>query len=186
MHPRAKKIANSFNDASVGRMAKGNERDFSTVPLFHYTTVEALFGIIKTETFWFTSVYHMDDDAELSFGFGISNSLLSAALQREDANVKRFLKPLVDDVGFARMKARIELYCQLWSKGRSEAMEGLRCRRSRRVIGTGAEILFLGEVGGLQARGKDVFREGPVRRGCCKRAPRRSRGQRHLFGQAGA
>jgi hypothetical protein len=110
MHPRAKKIADSFNDASVGRMAKGNERDFPTVPLFHYTTVEALFGIIKTETFWFTSVYRMDDDAELSFGFGISNSLLSAALQREDANVKRFLKPLVDDVGFARMKARIEFY----------------------------------------------------------------------------
>jgi hypothetical protein len=110
MSPRAKKIADSFNDASIGRIAKGNERDFPTAPLFHYTTVEALFGIIKTETFWFTSVYHMDDDAELSFGFGISNSLLSAALRREDANVKRFLKPLVDDVGFARMKARIEFY----------------------------------------------------------------------------
>jgi hypothetical protein len=23
------------------------------------------------QTFWFTSVYHMDDDQELSFGFGI-------------------------------------------------------------------------------------------------------------------
>jgi hypothetical protein len=72
MHARAKKIADFFNNASIGRMAKGNERDFPTAPLFHYTTVEALFSIIKTETFWFTSVYHMDDDAELSFGFGIS------------------------------------------------------------------------------------------------------------------
>jgi hypothetical protein len=110
MHPRANKIASSFNGASIRRMAEKNERDFPTAPLFHYTSVEALFSIIQSETFWFTSVYHMDDDAELSFGFRVSNALLSAALQREDANVKRFLKQLVDDVGFARMKARIEFY----------------------------------------------------------------------------
>jgi hypothetical protein len=29
----------------------------------------------------------MDDDQELSFGFGVSHVLLAAALEREDANV---------------------------------------------------------------------------------------------------
>lgn len=87
MHRRAEKLADRFNLASTQRMAKGNERGAPTGPLFHYTSVAALEGIVTSETFWFTSVYHMDDDQELSFGFGISHDLLAAALAREDANV---------------------------------------------------------------------------------------------------
>jgi hypothetical protein len=110
MHRRAKKLAEKFNDASTRRMADENARGAPAGPLYHYTTVDALFGIIKSETFWFTSIYYMDHDQDLSFGFGASHSLLSAALQREDVHVKTFLKPLVDDLGFARIKARFEFY----------------------------------------------------------------------------
>jgi hypothetical protein len=110
MHLRAKKLADKFEGASVRRMAQGNERGAPTEPLFHYTTADALLAIIGSETFWFTSVYHMDDDQELSFGFGISHSLLSAAMEREDLHVKTFLKPLVEDVGFDRIKKRFEFY----------------------------------------------------------------------------
>jgi hypothetical protein len=110
MHRRAEKLADRFNLASVHRMAKGNGRDAPTQPLFHYTSVAALAAIIGSETFWFTSVYHMDDDQELSFGFKISHSLLAAALEREDANVKVFLKPVVEDIGFSRIRNRFEFY----------------------------------------------------------------------------
>jgi DUF2971 family protein len=110
MHSRAEKLTDRFNLASVRRMARGNERNAPTEPLFHYTSAAALAAIIASETFWFTSVYHMDDDQELSFGFGISHSLLVAALEREDANVKVFLKPLVEDVGFSRIRNRFEFY----------------------------------------------------------------------------
>lgn len=110
MHRRAQKLADRFNLASMHRMAKGNERGAPTEPLFHYTSAAALSAINGSETFCFTSVYHMDDDQELSFGFGISHSLLAAALQREEANVKVFLKPLVEDVGFSRIRNRFEFY----------------------------------------------------------------------------
>jgi DUF2971 family protein len=110
MHRRAEKLAERFNQASTQRMAKGNERGAPTEPLFHYTSVAALSAIIASETFWFTSVYYMDDDQELLFGFGISHALLAAALEREDANVKVFLKPLVEDVGFTRIRNRFEFY----------------------------------------------------------------------------
>lgn len=110
MHRRAEKLADRFNQASMLRMAKGNERCAPTEPLFHYTSVAALAAIVASETFWFTSVYHMDDDQELLFGFGISHALLAAALEREDANVKIFLKPLVEDVGFTRIRNRFEFY----------------------------------------------------------------------------
>jgi hypothetical protein len=58
-----------FNAASVKRMARANAKDSPTQPLFHYTTEQAFYSIIQSETFWFTSIYYMDDDAELSFGF---------------------------------------------------------------------------------------------------------------------
>ncbi|WPO43183.1 DUF2971 domain-containing protein [Tardiphaga sp. 42S5] len=110
MHRRAEKLADRFNQASVLRMAKGNERGAPTEPLFHYTSVAALEAIIASETFWFTSVYHMDDDQELSFGFAISHALLAAALEREDVNMKVFLKPLVEDMAFSRIRDRFEFY----------------------------------------------------------------------------
>lgn len=116
MHRRAEKLADRFNFASVQRMAKGNERGAPTESLFHYTSTAALAGIIASETFWFTSVYHMDDDQELSFGFGISHALLKAALEREDANVRVFLKPLVEDVGLTRIRNRFEFYSASFGK----------------------------------------------------------------------
>lgn len=110
MHRRAEKLADRFNQASTLRMAKGNERGAPTEPLFHYTSAAALEAIVASETFWFTSVYHMDDDQELLFGFGISHALLAAALEREDANVKVLLKPVVEDIGFKRIRDRFEFY----------------------------------------------------------------------------
>ena len=110
MHRRAEKLAERFDQASTQRMAKGNEREAPTEPLFHYTSVAALSAIIASETFRFTSVYHMDDDQELSFGFEISRALLAAAQEREGPQCEDFFKPLVEDVGFSRIRNRFEFY----------------------------------------------------------------------------
>src|SRR6266436_317861 len=110
MNRQAQKLVTKFNAASIGRMARGNAKDAPTQPIFHYTTEQALYSIIQSETFWFTSIYYMDDDAELSFGFGVSHALLSAAIKRGDVLTNRFLKPLVDDYKFEKIKARFEFY----------------------------------------------------------------------------
>jgi hypothetical protein len=110
MNPQAEKLVAKFNAARIRRMTRGNEKNAPTHPLFHYTTEQASFSIIKSETFWFTSIYHMDDPEELSFGFGVSHSLLSAALEREDVLTKVFLKPLVDDYNFEKIKDRFGFY----------------------------------------------------------------------------
>jgi hypothetical protein len=65
MDRKAQKLLNRFGDASIRRMAQSNAKEAPTQPLFHYTTEAALYSILKSETFWFTSIYHMDDDAEL-------------------------------------------------------------------------------------------------------------------------
>lgn len=110
MNRRAEKLVAKFNKACLRRMADRNAKGVPTQPLFHYTSEQALFGIIGSNTFWFTSIYHMDDDQELSFGFGVSHTLLSAAMRREDVHAKTFLKPIVEDYKFERIKARFEFY----------------------------------------------------------------------------
>jgi hypothetical protein len=52
----------------------------------------------------------MDDKVELSFGFGISHDLLSAALKREGVLTQTFLKPIVEDFKFETIKARFAFY----------------------------------------------------------------------------
>jgi hypothetical protein len=115
MNRQAQKLVKKFNGASIYRMARGNAKDAPTQPLFHYTTEQALYSIIRSETFWFTSIYCMDDDAELSFGFGVSHDLLSAAMERDDLT-KRFLKPLVDDYKFDKIRARFEFYSAIFGQ----------------------------------------------------------------------
>jgi hypothetical protein len=108
--PTGAKTGQKVRCSEQTRMARASAKDAPTQPLFHYTTEQALYTIIQSETFWFTSIYYMDDDAELSFGFGISHALLSAAREREDVFAKGFLKPLVEDYKFEKIKARFEFY----------------------------------------------------------------------------
>src|ERR1700736_6980734 len=97
MNQQAQRLVTKFNTSSRHRMARANAKDEPTEPLFHYTTEKALYSILQSKTFWFTSIYHMDDKVELSFGFGMAHDLLSAALAREDVLAQTFLKPLVED-----------------------------------------------------------------------------------------
>lgn len=110
MDRKAEKLVQRFHDASIKRMAQSNAKEAPTQPLFHYTTEAAFYSILKSKTFWFTSIYFMDDDTELAFGFGVAQSLLAAAFQREDVLTKQFIKPLVDDRDFHRIKERFEFY----------------------------------------------------------------------------
>src|SRR5258706_13010754 len=78
------------HDASMERMAQANTADEPTEPLFHYTTENALFSIIASETLWFTSIYHMDDTEELTFGFGVERKLLQEAIASGDELTRMF------------------------------------------------------------------------------------------------
>jgi Protein of unknown function (DUF2971) len=85
-------------------MRRRHSRFFTTPPSRRFIVLS------DQRFFWFTSIYYMDDDAELSFGFGVSHALLSAAMQREGVLTKGFLKPLVEDYKFDTIKARFEFY----------------------------------------------------------------------------
>lgn len=99
-----------FHDRSIKRMASANAWDEPTKPLFHYTNENALFSIIDSEKFWFTSIYHMDDREELSFGFGVSQSLLKEAINAGDKLIQIFCNELVSEEDLAKIKNLFEFY----------------------------------------------------------------------------
>jgi hypothetical protein len=61
------------------RMTEANAANDPKQPLFHYTNHTALFSILDSSQFWFTSIYHMDDPEELNFGL---NSRAACSVKR--------------------------------------------------------------------------------------------------------
>lgn len=111
--PLREPIANaidSFHEASMQRMAAANAADEPTKSLFHYTSEAALYGIIESETFWFTSIYHMDDTEELTFGYGVAQAVLQEAVDHGDALTKMFCEPLADAEDLEKVKKIFEFY----------------------------------------------------------------------------
>lgn len=99
-----------FHDTSMQRMAKANAADEPTEPLFHYTNESALFSIIKSEQFWFTSIYHMDDTEELTFGFNVAQALLREAVESGDPLTCMFCEELTNEEDLQRIKKLFEFY----------------------------------------------------------------------------
>jgi len=110
LSPQIEAAVAAFHDASMKRMAEGNAADEPKEPLFHYTNEKALFSIIESEKFWFTSIYHMDDTEELTFGFNVSRSLLQAALATGDQLTRLFCGELVDEEDLQKIRNLFEFY----------------------------------------------------------------------------
>jgi Protein of unknown function (DUF2971) len=110
LSPQIAKAVATFHDASMMRMAEANAADEPKEPLFHYTSEKALFSIIKSEKFWFTSVYYMDDTEELTFGFNVSRSLLQAHVATGDQLTRLFCQELADEEDLKKIRTLFEFY----------------------------------------------------------------------------
>jgi len=110
LSPKIEKAVEAFHDASMKRMAQANAADEPKAPLFHYTSEKALFSIVESKKFWFTSIYHMDDKEELTFGFNVCRSLLQAAVATGDKLTRMFCEELVDEEDLKKIKTLFEFY----------------------------------------------------------------------------
>jgi len=99
-----------FHHMSTQRMANANAADAPTEPLFHYTSEAALFSIVGSETFWFTSIYHMDDPKELTYAFGVAQTVLREAAESGDVLTKMFCEELTDVKDIEKIKAIFGFY----------------------------------------------------------------------------
>jgi hypothetical protein len=59
-------------------------------PLFHYTDMAGMLGILRTETIWFTSIFHLSDPSELAHTIEIALGILEEEAQAGDRVVQAF------------------------------------------------------------------------------------------------
>jgi hypothetical protein len=107
LSPQIEKAIAAFQDANDRRMADANVASQPSQPLFHYTGEEALFSIITSEQFWFTSIY---DTEELTFGFNVSRSLLQEAMASKDGLARAFCQVLLEAIDSERIKELVAFY----------------------------------------------------------------------------
>jgi hypothetical protein len=110
LDPQIETALAAFEDASNRRMADANAASAPDQPLFHYTNQAALCSIIESEQFWFTSIYHMDDTEELTFGFNVSRLLLQEAIAVKEGLARSFCGDLLDVIDSKRIKELIAFY----------------------------------------------------------------------------
>lgn len=66
-----------YSQAARVRVLGAQRRDAITAPLFHYTNLGGLNGIITNGEFWFTHYQHLNDDKEITFGMEVAKAVLA-------------------------------------------------------------------------------------------------------------
>ncbi len=110
LSPEIAKVVAKFHDKSMKRMATINMRDVPKTNLFHYTNEKAFCSIIDSGTFWFTSIYHMDDKEELTFGFNVGRSLVQTRAESGDQPTQLFCQELMREEDLTKLKKLFEFY----------------------------------------------------------------------------
>jgi hypothetical protein len=108
--PQIKKLLDAFEVACDRRMADANEANSPQEPLFHYTKEQALTSIINSQRFRFSSINHMDDLTELTFGFNVFRSLLQEAIGAQSGLVRDFCRGLLEDDDLKIIQRHIAFY----------------------------------------------------------------------------
>ena len=57
---------------------------------YHYTSAAGLAGIIETESIWFTSVFHLNDPSELSYGIAMATDVLTSEADGKHEMIRHF------------------------------------------------------------------------------------------------
>ncbi len=69
--------------------------------VFHYTSVEGAFGILKSGRLWMTERAHLNDRAEIEFGIIIAEELCRKMLKKEDAdNFRKYADSVANNFRF--------------------------------------------------------------------------------------
>src|SRR5215470_14279824 len=110
LNPKADAAVDRFQSACNHRMAEANAAGRPKEPLFHYTKEAALFSILDSNQFHFTSIYHMDDPEELNFGFNVARDLFQETAEQSTGLAQAFCRELGADGELEKIREEITLY----------------------------------------------------------------------------
>jgi hypothetical protein len=88
LSPELKAAVKEFSDWWAEREKELDVARQVNRPLYHYTDMGGLQGIINSEQFWFTSVFHLNDPSELAYGVGVARQVIKLETRRGDAIIE--------------------------------------------------------------------------------------------------
>jgi hypothetical protein len=126
-------------------------------PLFHYTDVKGLSGILKDQELWFTSVFHLNDPSELAYGIEIALDVLREQKSSDDPNVKIFCKKIEKVIQFD-LSRLFGIYTASFSRLRNDLGQWRAYADNGRGVAIGfSPELFRVKIAEKQAPNKTVF-----------------------------
>ena len=76
LNPKLLQCISEFSDWWAKRELELDLANKVKEPLFHFTDMKGIQGILDSEEMWFTSIFHLNDPSELSYGIGLALDVL--------------------------------------------------------------------------------------------------------------
>jgi hypothetical protein len=100
-------------------LRKVERRSKIAAPLYHYTDMRGLTGILTNEEIWFTDYRHVNDPKELLHGIALANAMLQRRIN--DGGFVKFLYGWIDDLLTQKNFGRaLEFFIASFSRRRDE------------------------------------------------------------------
>ena len=138
------------------------DRVHVTAPLFHYTSLNALRGIVETESVWCTGYRHMNDPSELSHGVEVVHDVLNELATGADGRVRLFCEAVGDLLVPRNFTGHLDFYTGSFTAQRDDAGQWKKYRDNGRgvAVGFSASMFSIVDAAGLQPN--ELSFVGPV------------------------
>jgi hypothetical protein len=95
-------------------------RNAIDTPLYHYTDLRGLQGIIENQAIWFTDYRHLNDPSELTHGIDMAHDVMRGIGNGADELVRSFLEMLADLFSHRRFSETLEFHIASFSRDRDD------------------------------------------------------------------
>lgn len=96
-----------------------DESEKIKAPLYHYTSMAGLVGILEKKSIWFTSMFHLNDPTELRYGIEVACSVLEQEAQNGDDSIKFFCTRITETLR-SQVSKRFGYYIACFSQDSDE------------------------------------------------------------------
>ena len=133
-----------------------------SVPLYHYTGLNALRGIIETESIWCTDYRHMNDQSELSYGVEVAKDALARLAIQADARVCLFCQCVDGLLDITHFNGNLDFYTASFTAQRDDPDQWERYGDKGRGVAIGLSPSMFGIIDAAGLQPHEMSFVGPV------------------------
>jgi hypothetical protein len=137
-------------------------REQVSVPLYHYTGLNALRGIMESESVWCTDYRHMNDESELSHGVEVAKEALACLAAQADGRVRLFCQCVDGLLDIRNFDGNLDFYTASFTAQRDDSGQWLRYGDYGRGVAIGFSPSMFGIVDATGLQPHEMSFVGPV------------------------